>query len=74
MPPKLKPCPFCGETTHLKPETKEDDDGYIKKARIVCKRCGAHGPWHEADKLTANGILDAWAIGRAKWDERSDNT
>ena len=35
---ELKPCPFCGQVTHLEPEE------FCGRIHIMCDYCGARGP------------------------------
>jgi Lar family restriction alleviation protein len=50
--PKLKPCPFCGETAELYP------DGVLLSTPwwVECRRCGTFGP----EKKTRQQAIAAW--------------
>lgn len=50
MTNKLKPCPFCGNTTNL------EADLWIVSLRVFCPACGCNGPAGE----TKQKSIEAW--------------
>lgn len=60
----MKPCPFCGAPeAYLRLEPVPH--GTIWASSVVCRMCGAVGPWRKGETPDA-----ADALARREWDKR----
>lgn len=61
MADKLKPCLFCGATSHLTmwcspPEDEDGSLGYTPDICVICGTCGCNGP----EMSTEDDAVIAW--------------